>query len=137
MIEARLCETCKAPLVRKQRFRRDGTSNGQEPLRLFLVRKTCGKQCKPSRGHKPWTKPEMVILRALYPYFAASMVAKAIGRGPRAIRLQAEAYGIRKTAKGRSNAARYGQAIRRGRVPDSPQMLRMVDGPRQGERAAA
>jgi hypothetical protein len=132
----RLCESCSAPLIRKHRFRADGRSNGLEPARLFLSRRTCGMKCRPSRRQKRWSDQELAILRALYPYFAAAMVAKAVGRSKKATGLQASAHGIRKTAKGRSNAARYGQALRNGRRPASPVLLRMVDGPRQGERAA-
>jgi hypothetical protein len=129
-VKERHCETCGAVLVRKKR-RRNGRPNGREPLPLFLRRKSCGGKCARNGGHTPWSPEEEATLRTLYPYFASSQIARMLGRGEKATQLKAEAMGLRKTAKGRSNAARYAQARRHGRVPPSPH-----PGPRAGDRAA-
>jgi hypothetical protein len=136
-VNERHCETCGAVLVRKTRRRRDGRPNGLEPLPLFLRRKSCGGKCARNGGHTPWSLEEEATLRTLYPYFASSQIARMLGRGEKATQLKAEAMGLRKTAKGRSNAARYAQARRHGRVPPSLHHMAMVPGPRAGERSAA
>jgi hypothetical protein len=113
---ARHCKTCGKPLVRNHRYTSDGKPNGREPLEHFLARETCGRKCQTRGGKAPWRADEKAVLRALYPFFPAPMIAKALGKGLMAVRRMAEFEGARKTARGRSNAASYAQKRRHERA---------------------
>lgn len=104
----RVCETCGAELVRKKRFYSDGKPNGLEPLPLFEKRRTCGGKCVP----QVWRQFELTVMAVVYPYFPAALIAKGLGKTPAAVREKGVAMGMKKTARAKSNAARY----RRDRV---------------------
>lgn len=132
----RRCETCGAVLVRKKRRRRNGRPNGLEPLPLFLRRKSCGGKCARNGGYRPWSAEDEATMRAVYPTWPNPAIARLVGRSTEAVETKALSMGLKKTAKGRSDAARFAQARRHGRRLPLVHMA-MVTGPRCGERTRA
>jgi hypothetical protein len=56
-----------------------------------------------------WTPEAERVLAIVYPHFPAPLVAKGLGKSPGAVRQMASAIGVRKTARGRSGAAKWAQ----------------------------
>lgn len=95
------CSTCGAELVRREK----------EAPSLFARRRTCGNDCKP----QVWRQFDLRVMQVIYPYFSGTMVAKGLGRTDASVMNKAIEMGLRKTARGRSNAAVYQHIVKRSR----------------------
>lgn len=101
------CRTCGAELVRKR------YANGDlEPNATFRQRLTCGRACK----LELWKKPEELVMAVAFPYFPAALIGKALGKDPGAVNRKGASMGMRRTARGRTNASSWAYRHRRAQA---------------------